>query len=204
MSSWWRMGVQRWEMATDVPLWLRAAERIPAAAGGVIPGPLDIAELPAPTSVAPDDLVAGWVAWWTEIVRGGPADAPILPGDFTGMVSADFPALAGWPALQSVARARWDEAMAWHASRKQDLQSRRFGLGEPALPAWGSAHLSETLELWGRRLGRQAHLELAVLPVIDHEIRTATENRYLVSERSYNQPGFAEALTAHIERLWSE
>lgn len=193
MTSWWRIGVQRWELATDLPLWLRAAEHIPAAAGELVPGPVDIVPMPRSTSDAPDALVAPWVAWWTEIVTGGRADAPILPGDWTGMVTEDFAALSGSPVLQGLARARWGEATAWHEFRKRDLELDRRA------PPVHSGPLADTLERWGRRLGRQVHLELVVLPVIDDEIRAATESRYLVSEASYRQPGFAEVLATYIE-----
>src|SRR2546423_13812161 len=68
----WQISTDRWNQAFDWALWMRAAERIDAPVGGMVPGPLDIDPLPEP-STSPDpglgpspgvDLVDGWLGWW--------------------------------------------------------------------------------------------------------------------------------------------
>ncbi|BCB84840.1 hypothetical protein Psuf_021530 [Phytohabitans suffuscus] len=55
----WSIGVGGGGYQYDWPLWTRAAERIDVPAGGVVPGPLDIAALPPPTLPSAAPLAEG-------------------------------------------------------------------------------------------------------------------------------------------------
>lgn len=204
-----RMGAPPWSIrvedsadAPDIALWLRAAERIDAPAGGLVPGPLIIDPLPESTVASSRDLAAAWSTWWTAIIAGGVIPTPrgtTISGEWVGMMEPEFSGLAPWPALQSLARARYGEAKAWHDAREREGMRRILEHPPPSLPGVGP-----TLERWGMRLGHEAVVELLVLPVIDDEIRPIREDRLMVSEGAYRSPGFAERLAAYVDRLWTE
>ncbi len=61
----WQISVDRGNQAYDWALWICAAERIDAPAGGLVPGPLDIDPLPEPSVGSGADLVEGWWAGGT-------------------------------------------------------------------------------------------------------------------------------------------
>ena len=190
----WRISEERRTEAYDVPLWFRAAERIDVPADGVVPGPLEIDELPD-RSAAPADageLAAGWLAWWRALTGQLPLREPLDPARlpsalvFTG--PPDFAGLADWPALQRIVAARWPEAMAWFRDRE------RAGLaaGHPHdLPGVQAVRALE------QELGRPVkpfELDLVLMPVRDDQIRELRPGRYLVPERLRDGPGWPELL----------
>ena len=60
----WQIRVGQWTDVFAYALWARAAERIAAPAGGVVPGPLDIDPQPTPTVDHDGHLVDDWLGWW--------------------------------------------------------------------------------------------------------------------------------------------
>jgi hypothetical protein len=197
--SWWSIRADQWEEAPEIALWVRAAERIDAPAGGPVPGPLDISPVPDPTMRSSDELSRAWVLWWTAIVQRGVMTTPdgsvSFSGEWAAVALPDFAGLGQWPALQSVVRARWMEAKRWHDARKRRaLQGDRSTLFGPSLTRTGAK-----LDEWGRRLDREVSIELLVLPVVDDEIRTVGENRCLLSESLYGSPAFDETLATFLD-----
>jgi hypothetical protein len=206
----WQISTDRWNQAFDWALWMRAAERIDAPAGGLVPGPLDIDALPEP-STGPDkrrfadpaqvlahDLVPGWLGWWDGLARmprwrpeqmsGPPPQLAFLP--------PDFPGLARWPDLQRVVAERWQEGHEWHTRRK-------FAGIHHDVPQPRESLLVLDVE---RELGRRVpafELEFILLPVLDEEIREVTPTRYLVPESVYDGPGWTEWLRPLVLRLAS-
>jgi hypothetical protein len=160
-SPSWEVRVDRWSQRYDVPLWIRAAERINVPAGGVIPGPLEADVLPSPSlSVeATPELVSGWETWWKAVVdppavidRSAPPEAgPYDPPDFSG--------LARWPTLQRVSRSRWPEIREWNSERKRAGIKRGIHV---------NGQIDSTMRQLELALGRAAApftLDLVLVPV---------------------------------------
>src|SRR5258708_37586685 len=82
-SQSWQLRIDQWSHAHEIPLWVRAAERIESA-GALVPGPLDIDPVPAPSArdvESPGDaaqraaeLSEGWAAWWDAALHRRPPD----------------------------------------------------------------------------------------------------------------------------------
>jgi hypothetical protein len=183
-SPSWEVRVDRWSQRYDVPLWIRAAERINVPAGGVIPGPLEADVLPSPSlSVeATPELVSGWETWWKAVVdppavidRSAPPEAgPYDPPDFSG--------LARWPTLQRVSRSRWPEIREWNSERKRAGIKRGIHV---------NGQIDSTMRQLELALGRAAApftLDLVLVPVRDDEVRRIGFGRYLVPEFLYDGP----------------
>jgi hypothetical protein len=186
-SSSWRISEDRWPEELDVSLWLRAAERIDVAPGGVVPGEPDVEPLPDPSTDPSDaaELAAGWLAWWHSLLGlpspsppPGSAYPPVLPE----CVPPDFLGLAAWPALRQTITRRWIQAHDWHNARME--AGLEAGLHRDARDGQVVAGRE-------RELGRKARpfsLDLVLLPVRDDQIRPAGPDRYLVPERVYDGP----------------
>lgn len=194
-SPSWSIQVNPWPELFDVALWFRAAERIEVAQGGEVPGPAEIEPWPA-RSTGPSDgaeLAVGWLVWWHSLVAMPALSPPFGRADRAPQLAfspPDFPGLARWPALHRVVAARWPEASAWHAARKEAWI--RAG---PHRDLRTTAAVAE-LE---RELGRKARpfsMELLLLPVGDDEVRPIGSGRYLVPERLYAGPRWPGLLRA--------
>ncbi len=204
----WQISVDQWNTEYDRMLWIRAAERIQVPAGGVVPGPLDIDQLPPPSPgrTADDgaELATGWLAWWHSIVAMRQWDAqrpPPLPPAFA-LSPPHFGGLAQWDSFRNVVLRRWREADAWSQARKEaGYRLFQQQLERHRRPAVDLSRLVQRVE---KELGRRVapfHLELVVLPVLDDEIREAGEGRYLVPERVYESSRFVGWLRPLVIRL---
>jgi hypothetical protein len=164
-----------------------------------VPGPLDIDPLPHPSTAAGPELAEGWTAWWQAIVAL-PKPSPHAPagrGVADAFAPPDFPGLAAWPTLREVVARRWPQAHDWHSRRKD------VGLATMALPGPNNSRIVAEV---ARRLGRPVppfSLDLIVLPVRDDEVRRVHETRYLVPERVYDGPGWADRLRPLVTALSS-
>jgi hypothetical protein len=211
-TSSWQIRAQRCSQAFDLPLWVRAAERIEVA-GALVPGPLEIDPVPAPTtsSAVAAQLAEGWTAWWDSVVRR-PAPDPVVASFTVADVVAeldplafpapdltfsppDFPGLRQWPALRETMERRWLEAHEWHGAHKRSGVDARL---------WLRPDNSRVVADLERALGRDMRpflLELLLLPVRDDEIRRVRDGRYLVPERLYDGPGWPDVLQRMVVRL---
>jgi hypothetical protein len=211
-TSSWQIRVERCGQAFDLPLWVRAAERIETA-GALVPGPLEIDPVPAPStsSAVGAQLAEGWTVWWEAIVRR-PAPDPVVasftvadvvtelnPSAFRApdekYSPPDFPGLRQWPVLRETMERRWLEGHEWHGAHK------RYGLdGRLPLRPDNNRVVADVERTLGRNL-RPFLLELIVLPVRDEEIRRVWDGRYLVPERLYDGPGWQDVLQRIVVRL---
>ena len=199
----WEVRVDQWNLHYDIPLWLRAAERIDVPAGGVVPGPLDLAALPAPSrdragyaGEVGAEIEHGWRGWWELLVAADPPDPLLGPAAvdiLRGLVGPEFTGLGGWPHLRALARRRWWDALAWHEDRK------RRGVAEfttrPDHPA--RQILTEALRRTLDGTQPPVELDLVLLPVVDDEIREVPHGhprRYLVPERVVDSPQWPQRL----------
>jgi len=190
----WQISTDRGNQAYDWALWIRAAERIPVPAGGLVPGPLDIDPMPEPSTTPGADLAEGWRHWWEGLARmprwrpdrmtGPPPQLAYLPPDFPGLVR--------WPDLQRVAVDRWREAHDWHSRRRATAT-------EHEQPRESLLVLDIEREL-GRRVPA-FDLEFILLPVHDTEVREVTPTRYLVPEAVYDSPQWTGWLRPVVLRL---
>jgi hypothetical protein len=195
-SASWQIHIERWAEVFDLPLWIRAAERIHSA-GALIPGPLEIDPLPEPTTVPNAEMAEGWVDWWHAVVSVPRPDplAGVLAGPDLSFAPPDFAGLDRWPGLREVVARRWLEAHERHTARK-GAAIRAQGPPRAVEP-----RVVREAERSLRRPVKPFVLELVVLPVRDEEVRRVHENRYLVPERVYDGPGWAGQLAPLVTRL---
>jgi hypothetical protein len=189
-SQSWQIRVDRWAEAYDLPLWIRAAERI-VAAGPLVPGPLEIDTPPESTTIPSAEMAAGWLAWWESVVHAATATlSPAMgfsPPDLS-LSPPDFEGLQPWPEFREIVVRRWRQAHDWHNQRK------RAGTAQHLPPPLTDTLVVQHVE---RSLGRRVKpfvLELILLPVRDDEVRRVHETRYLVPERVYDGPGWPDVL----------
>jgi hypothetical protein len=196
-SQSWQIRVARAELHYDLALWIRAAERIPVQAGGLVPGPLDLDPAPVPSALHGAGLVAGWLDWWYELAnlpRAGGPGRPARPPE-AGYGPPNFDSLAGWPALQAIAVRRWRQGHAWHTARRpQSIERQR------ALALRETEIVRDVESSLGRRVGPFT-LEFIVLPVRDDEVRMVSATRYLVPEQVYDAEGWASWLARLVTSL---
>jgi hypothetical protein len=190
----WRISVRRWEYLIDCALWIREAERIEAPPHHLVPGRLELAELPVPTE---RDGVPGaeWLGWWCSLVD---ARRPAPPPEVTPEPADDTPdplGLAPYPTLRRVVAGRWREANDWHLARKRDDFARHGP---------GSAMTSEIARQVERSLNRSLRpfsVEFLLLPVRDEVIRRVDHEHYLVPERLYDSPRWTVWLRDLVSRI---
>jgi hypothetical protein len=207
----WQIRVDRWSQTFDLPLWVRAAERIETA-GALVPGPLDIDAVPPASTRQPGvdptgELAEGWTAWWDVVVRQPPPDEVLatfplaeldgaaLPTPDLSFTPPDFDGLRRWPALHEIAVRRWLEGHRWHSARKRAAVVTRT----PAGPDNGA--VVREVERWLGHAVRPFVLELFVLPVRDDVVRRVWDGRHLVPERVYDGPGWPDILQRMVVRL---
>ncbi|HEY4454030.1 MAG TPA: hypothetical protein VGN81_06950 [Pseudonocardiaceae bacterium] len=194
----WQIREDRWIQHFEWALWIRAAERIDAPAGGIVPGPLLIDPLPAPSPGL--DLAAlseQWLAWWRvlcDLPEWSPADGGSPP--VFAHSGPDFDGLAGQRLLREVLRHRWLEAHQWHSERKRaGVENRAFTRGPQA-----SSVVAE-VERANGRTARPFVLTIDVLPVADQKIRAISETRFLVPEGVRDGADWAQVLRGLVEPL---
>jgi hypothetical protein len=195
----WRMSIRADEGLTVFALWLRDVEAIEVPPSPLVPGPLDVADLPSPLGTVHDlRLGEEWLAWWVSLVERGPRP-PVPTGD--GVEPAhDTPdplGLARLPALRGYVTRRWTEFQGWRVALHRahgTFASRRPGdLREH--------HVVREVET---ALGRRAapfRLTFTLLPVRDDRIRKIDSGHYLVPERVYLSsawPAWLRAVVAEV------
>ncbi len=194
----WQIREDRWIQHFDLALWIRAAERIDARAGGLVPGPLVTDAVPEPSVGLNRAMLAEeWVSWWRALCtlpEWIPSDGGQPPA--FAHSGPEFAGLSGQPLLRDVLRRRWPEANEWHSARKA-AGVREFVRGRrPEAPA-----VVAEVE---RALGRKAKpfvLSIDVLPVDDTELRAVSEARFLVPEGIRDGADWPMVLRGLVEPL---
>lgn len=194
----WQIRENRWIQHFECALWIRAAERIDAPAGGIVPGPLVIDPLPEPSpGLDLATLAEQWLSWWQVLCdlpewkpdEGGPPPMFAHSGP-------DFDGLASQPLLREVLRSRSLEALRWHCERwHAAIHKRPFMRGPRA-----SAVVAEV----ERAIGHTASpfvLTVDVLPVADQEIRPINDARFLVPEDVRDGANWPDVLRGLVEPL---
>lgn len=194
----WQIREDRWIQHFEWALWVRAAERIDAPAGGIVPGPLLIDPLPEPSPGLDLAALSGqWLAWWRvlcDLPEWSPSDGG-SPPPFAHS-GPDFDGLDGQPLLRDVLRHRWLEAHRWHSERKHEgVADRTFVRGPRA-----STVVAEVERVNGRA-ARPFVLAIDVLPVDDRKIRAISETRFLVPEGVRDGAEWADVLRELVEPL---
>jgi hypothetical protein len=199
----WQIRVDPWPTELDLALWIRAVERIPVPADGLVPGRLDLDPLPAASEpgLDPAQGVDGWTHWWAQLLDVAPPDARIVPlaSQADSRVSAaQFTWLLPWPDLHRVVSQRSREAARWDNERK------RTGLRDlhPLLRGGDDGRVVRQLEEEMHRAAPPFECELLVLPVCDDEIREFATGRYLIPERVYYGAQWPTVLTGLLRPLF--
>ncbi|MBB4927017.1 hypothetical protein [Kitasatospora kifunensis] len=197
-SESWSISI-RSNSQLELPLWVRAAERIPVPAGGLVPGPLGIDPLPAPSVPgAGEALAEGWLAWWRMTLDIHLPPRPKSPEEFVPPPGGppDFSELAAHPQLRRVVTARWPEF------RELPSEAMRAALPQPDpgdRNPDGAVVAAVEAELGHR--AAPFELQLLLLPVIDEEIRSLGSHTFLVPTRVYGSEAYKRWLHRLVRAL---
>ncbi|HUQ59375.1 hypothetical protein [Lentzea sp.] len=198
----WSISVDQWNPQLEWALWFRAAERIEVPAGGMVTGPPDVDPLPERSAASADELVEGWLWWWRAVLAQPPLTSfPPPPGvaDPSRFSPPDFEGLAGHPTLRHVVTARWDEANAWHSTRKR-AGVEAFRATRSAGPGREGAAVRAVEAEIGHR-SAPFSVRIIVLPVVDHQIRSAGKSTFLVPERVHASSAYDDWLRKVVRAL---
>ena len=198
----WQLRVNPWPTELVLALWIRAVERIPVPSGGLVPGPVDLDPLPAPSEppLDPDQVADGWAHWWAQLVDVAPPDPRIMAlatEPDLALESGASPWLLPWPDLHRVVGRRVREAARWRHERTlvamRDLDRT---------PPRDDGDVVRQLEADLHRAAPSFECELIVLPVCDDVVRQIAPGRYLVPERVYDDAAWPATLTQLIRPLF--
>jgi hypothetical protein len=190
------------DVATPVfALWLRDVEAIEVPRSPLVPGSLDMGDLPPPLGEAHDPrLGAEWLTWWISLVdrRVRP---PLQPQDDDIEPAHDTPdplGLARLPVLRGQVTRRWTEFLHWRTAyhRAQGTFASRRPIGD--------LRDNDTVRDLEAMLGRKAapfNLTFTLLPVRDDRILQVGPVHYLVPERVYLGAGWPAWLRAVVARV---
>lgn len=201
-ASSWQVRVDQGVTELDLALWVRAVERIPIPAGGLIPGPLDLDPIPPASEPRLDvaEGIDGWASWWAQLLDVAPPNPRLVAlarDPDVDLQETRFPWLLAWPDLHRVVNQRTREASRWHDDRKF------VGIRDTFPPL--HRHDGDVVRQLEHDLHRKAPpfvCEILVLPVLDDEIREFSPGRFLVPERVYNGPAWPATLTELVRPLF--
>jgi hypothetical protein len=188
----WRVSVRAGEGILVFALWLRDVEGIDVPPSPLVPGPLDVDELPPPFVGAHDPrLGAQWLAWWTSLVDRRPRPPMPVPDEVEPAYDTPDPlGLARLPALRGHVVRRWTEYL--HGRTADPFTSRR--------PP-GDRRIGEVVREVEAGLGRAVapfSLTFTLLPVRDDRIRQVEPAHYLIPERVHADEAWTRWLRAVI------
>jgi hypothetical protein len=200
MSSW-QIGISADGNLVTFALWLRDVEAIEVPPAELVPGPLDMGELP-PASGEPHEPGLGdeWLTWWLSLVDRRPRPA-LSPPDDDVEPADDTPdplGLARLPALRGQVARRWMEFLHWRTAHH-----RAEGTFVDRRPP-GDMRTGDVVREVERALGRRAapfHLRFTLLPVRDDRILQVEPEHYLVPERVFRSAGWPAWLRTVVERI---
>jgi len=197
----WQISISADDAMPVFALWLRDVEAIEVPPSPLVPGPLDMGDLPPPSGEAHSSrLGAEWLTWWTSLVDRR-ARPPLLPPDDEVEPASGTPdplGLARLPALRGHVTRRWTEFLHWRIA-----YHRAHGTFAGRRPV-GDLRDHDTVRDVETTLGRSAapfRLRFTVLPVRDDRIRPVEPAHYLVPERVYlgtDWPARLRALVAAV------
>jgi hypothetical protein len=197
----WRINIKA-DVTTPVfALWLRDIEAIDVPRSPLVPGPLDMGDLPPPLGGAHDPrLGEEWLAWWISLMDRRPRP-PRPPPDDDAEPAHDTPdplGLARLPALHGQVTRRWNKFLHWRIAHH-----RAHGTFADRRPV-GDLRETNTVRAVEATLGRKAapfSLTFTLLPVRDDRIRQVETAHYLVPERVYLGAGWPAWLRAVVAEV---
>ena len=203
MPASWQMSIRADVTMPVFALWLRDVEVIDVPRSPLVPGPLDMGELPPPPGHAHDSrLGEEWLTWWISLVaHDDRVRPPLLPPDEDTEPAYDTPdplGLARLPALRGHVARRWTEFLPWrtayHGAHGTFVSRRRIG----------DLRENDAVRQVEAELGRKAApfaLTFTLLPVRDDRILPVGPAHYLVPERIYLGDGWPAWLHAVVTEV---
>jgi len=196
----WRMDIKA-DVSTPVfALWLRDIESIEVPPSPLVPGPLDMGDLPPPLDEAHDPrLGEEWLAWWISLVDRQsrppqPRDENAEPEDTAAQLG-----VTQLSALRGPATRRWLEFLHWRTA-----YLRAHGTFERRRRPVDSLRETNIVREVEATLGRKAapfSLAFTLLPVRDDRIRPVDPAHYLVPERVYLGAGWPAWLRTVVAKV---
>jgi len=197
----WQMNIKAGEATLVFALWLRDSEAFEVPRSPLVPGPLDMGDLPPGLGEAHGPgLGEEWLAWWISLVDRRPRP-PLRPLDEKAEPALDTPdplGLARLPVLHGLVTRRWTEFLHWRTA-----YHRAHGTFTSRRPV-GDLRETNTVREVEAALGRKAapfSLTFRLLPVRDDRIRLVEPGQYLVPERVYLGAGWAAWLRAVVAEV---
>lgn len=196
----WRISVRADDGTTVFALWLRDVEGIAVPASPLVPGPLDMGELPPSPDGEHDPLLGEeWLAWWVSLVDRRERPPPLPPDDDVqpAFDTPDPLGLARLPALRGLVTRHWDRFQEWRIAHR-----RAHGTFADRRPA--GLRDNDVVREVEAALGRKArpfHLSFTLLPVRDDRVVPAGPHHCLVPERVYLGAGWPAWLRPVVEEV---
>jgi hypothetical protein len=197
----WQIRISADEPIPVFALWLRDIEAIEVPRSPLVPGPLDLGDLPPPLGEVHDPrLGEEWLTWWISLVDRRPRP-PLSPPDEVAEPAHDTPdpiGLARLPALRGYVTRRWTEFLHWRIA-----YHRAHGTFASRRPV-GDLRDNDAVREVEAALSRKAapfSLTFTLLPVRDDRIRLVETAHYLVPERVYLGAGWPAWLRAVVAEV---
>jgi hypothetical protein len=197
----WQISINADGVTPVFALWLRDVEAIEVPPSPLVPGPLDMGDLPPPFGEAHGSRLAEeWLTWWVSLVDRHPRP-PLLPPDSDVEPAHDTPdplGLARLAVLRGHVTRRWTEFLHWRTAYHRAHAT--FAGRRPVEDLRNNDVVREVEATLGRKVAPFS-LTFTLLPVRDDRILRVDAAHHLVPERVYLGAGWPARLRAVLAEV---